>query len=127
MSKKKIKIRDNDPESEREINLYDNPIPSRELILQVMSDHGIPINKKELLNTLHDILLPIVQKRELQKNIHVIKTISAITDSKQVAIVKYIINNLDNNNIFIASYTNIMEEISILKLILIKLLKELAS
>ena len=35
MSKKKIKIRDNDPESEREINLYDNPIPSRELILQV--------------------------------------------------------------------------------------------
>ena len=86
-----------------------------------------PINKKELLNTLHDILLPIVQKRELQKNIHVIKTILAITDSKQVAIVKYIINNLDNNNIFIASYTNIMEEISISKLTLIKLLKELAS
>ena len=52
MSKKKIKIRDNDPESAREINLYDNPIPSRELILQVMSEHGIPINKKELLESL---------------------------------------------------------------------------
>ena len=49
MSKKKNKIRDNDPEFEREINLYENPIPSRELILQVMSEHGIPIKKNELL------------------------------------------------------------------------------
>ena len=65
MSKKKIKIRDNDPESEREINLYDNPIPSRELILQVMSDHGIPINKKELLQILEikDDEIAIIEKR----------------------------------------------------------------
>ena len=49
MPKKNNKIRDNDPESEREINLYDNPIPSRELILQVMSEHGVPINKKSYL------------------------------------------------------------------------------
>lgn len=85
-----------------------------------------PINIKELLNTLHDILLPIVQKKEIQKNIHVIKTISAITDSKQVDIIKYIINSLDNNNLFTASYTDIMEEISISKPTLIKLFKELA-
>ena len=85
-----------------------------------------PINIKELLNTLHDILLPIVQKKEIQKNIHVIKTISAITDSKQVDIIKYIINNLDNENLFTASYTDIMEEISISKPTLIKLFKELA-
>ena len=52
MSKKKIKIRDNDPEFDREIYLYGNPIPSRELILQVMSDHGIPINKNELIKIL---------------------------------------------------------------------------
>ena len=65
MSIKKIKIRDNDPESEREINLYDNPIPSRELILQVMSDHGIPINKKELLQILEikDDEIAIIEKR----------------------------------------------------------------
>ena len=65
MSKKKIKIRDNDPESEREINLYDNPIPSRELILQVMSEHGIPINKKELLEILEikDDEIAIIEKR----------------------------------------------------------------
>ncbi len=85
-----------------------------------------PINIKELLNSLYDILIPLVQEKEIQKNIYVIKTISAITDSKQVDIVKYIINNLDNNNNFTASYTEIMEEISISKPTLIKLFKDLA-
>ncbi|WP_428024597.1 response regulator [Arcobacter sp.] len=85
-----------------------------------------PINIKELLNTLHDVLLPIVQKKEIQKNSNVIRMIAAITDSKQVAIVKYIINKLDNENLFTASYTDIMEEFSISKPTLIKLFKELA-
>jgi len=85
-----------------------------------------PINIKELLNTLHDILLPIVQEKEIRKNINVIKTISAITDSKQVDIIKYIINNLDNENLFIASYTDIMEKFDISKPTLIKLFKELS-
>lgn len=85
-----------------------------------------PINIKELLNSLHDVLLPIVQQKEIQKNSNVIRTISAITDSKQVDIVKFIINNLDNENQFSASYSDIMEEISISKPTLIKLFKELA-
>lgn len=85
-----------------------------------------PINIKELLNTLHDVLLPVVQQKEIKKNSNVIKTISAITDSKQVDIVKFIINNLDNENQFSASYSDIMDEISISKPTLIKLFKELA-
>ena len=85
-----------------------------------------PIDIKELLNTLHDILLPIVQKKEIQKNNNLIRTISAITDGKQVAIIKYIINNLDNENLFVASYTDIMENFSISKPTLIKLFKDLA-
>ena len=85
-----------------------------------------PINIKELLNSLYDILLPIVQKKEIQKNNNVIKTISAISDGKQVEIVKYIINNLDNENLFTASYTNIMDNFSISKPTLRKLFKDLA-
>jgi YesN/AraC family two-component response regulator len=85
-----------------------------------------PINIKELLNSLHDVLLPVVQEKEIRKNENVIKTISAITDSKQVDIVKYIINNLDVDNQFIASYSDIMEKFSISKPTLIKLFKELA-
>lgn len=85
-----------------------------------------PINIKELLNTLHDVLLPIIQEKEIRKHNNVIKTISAITDSKQVEIIKYIINNLDNENQFIASYTDIMDNFSISKPTLIKLFKDLA-
>lgn len=85
-----------------------------------------PINVKELLNTLHDVLIPNIQKKEIQKNSNVIKTISAITDSKQVEVVKYIINNLNTQNELISSYSDIMSEISISKPTLIKLFKELA-
>ncbi len=85
-----------------------------------------PINIKELLNTLHDILLPIIQTQEIQKHSNIIRTISAITDSKQVEVVKYIINNLDENNQLITSYGDIMDIISISKPTLIKLFKELA-
>ena len=41
-------------------------------------------------------------------------------------IIKYILNNLDNENLFIASYTDIMENFSISKPTLIKLFKDLA-
>ena len=84
-----------------------------------------PINLKELLNSLYDVLLPIVQEKEIRKNNNVIKTISAITDSKQVEIVKFIINSLDKENLFVASYTDIMEKFSISKPTLIKLFKDL--
>jgi len=85
-----------------------------------------PINIKELLNTLHDVLLPIVQKKQIQKNINIIKTISAITDSKQVEVIKYIMHNLDKENILVTSYSDIIDKISISKPTLIKLFKELA-
>lgn len=85
-----------------------------------------PINIKELLNSLYDILYPIVQSEEMQKNINVIKTISVVTDSKQVDVIKYIINNLNDKKELITSYTELMDEISISKPTLIKLFKELA-
>jgi len=85
-----------------------------------------PINIKELLNTLHDILLPFIQQKEIQKNHNIIKTISTVTDSKQVEVVNYIFNNLNNDNLLITSYAEIMEKISISKPTLIKLFKELS-
>lgn len=85
-----------------------------------------PINLKELLNTLHDILLPLIEKREIHKNSNIIKTISAITDSKQVEVVKCILESLNEKNELIASYSDIMEKISISKPTLIKLFKELS-
>lgn len=85
-----------------------------------------PINLKELLNTLHDILLPLIERREMQKNSNIIRTISAITDSKQVEVVKYLMDNLNEKSQLVASYSDIMQEISISKPTLIKLFKELS-
>jgi ribonuclease R len=48
----KKNIRESDPQKEREVTLYDNPIPSRELILEVMADHGVPIKKNDLIQLL---------------------------------------------------------------------------
>ncbi|WP_339904450.1 hypothetical protein, partial [Pseudomonas guineae] len=37
-----------DPEAAREAEKYENPIPSRELILQHLSDRGSPASREEL-------------------------------------------------------------------------------
>ena len=85
-----------------------------------------PINIDELLNSLYDVILPKIQEKEIKKNSNIIKTIGAITDSKQVEIIKYIFNNLDENNNFFGSYSEIMEQFSISKPTLIKQFKDLA-
>ena len=86
-----------------------------------------PININELLDSLHDLLLPIFQKKQIQKNNNIIKTISAITDSKQVEVINFIFDNLNKDNIFISSYSDIMNEVNISKPTLIKLFKELSN
>ncbi|OCL84965.1 Transcriptional regulatory protein ZraR [Arcobacter porcinus] len=85
-----------------------------------------PIEIDELLNTLHDLLLPKIQEDEIKRNQNIIKTIGIICDNKQVEIVKHIFNNLDEDNHFCASYTEIMDQFSISKPTLIKLFKDLA-
>ena len=49
---KKNRIRDKDPEYSREKETYSHPIPSRELILEVMNSHGVPLKKRELIKLL---------------------------------------------------------------------------
>ncbi len=84
-----------------------------------------PINIKELLHTIHDTVLPMIQKKEIQKSYNIIKIISIICDSKQVEIIRFIINHLDKENIFDFSYIDIMEKIDISKPTLIKIFKTL--
>ena len=50
--KNKKKNRRLDPQLARESELYENPIPSRELILQVMEEHGVPLKKLDLIKIL---------------------------------------------------------------------------
>lgn len=85
-----------------------------------------PINVKELLNSLHDVLLPKIQSKEIKQTYNIIKTISAVTDSKQVEVIRFIIKNLDDNEMLNFSYAEIMERVDISKPTLIKLFKQLS-
>jgi YesN/AraC family two-component response regulator len=85
-----------------------------------------PINIKELLNSLHDVLLPKIQSSEIHRSYNIIKTISAVTDGKQVELIRFIIKNLDDDNILNHSYTDIMERVDVSKPTVIKLFKQLS-
>jgi response regulator RpfG family c-di-GMP phosphodiesterase len=85
-----------------------------------------PINIKELLNSLHDVLMPKIQQKEIDRSYNIIKTISAVTDGKQVDLIRFIIKNLDDENMLNYSYTDIMEEVQVSKPTVIKLFKSLS-
>ena len=85
-----------------------------------------PVNIKELLNNLHDVLLPKIQAKEIERSYNIIKTISAVTDSKQVEIIRFIIKNLDCENTLNYSYSEIMEQVDVSKPTIIKLFKQLS-
>ena len=53
MTNKKKNIRELDPFLERERAQYEHPLPSREYILQVLAEQGVPIAEEELCDTLH--------------------------------------------------------------------------
>lgn len=85
-----------------------------------------PINLKDLLNSIHDILLPVVQKQEIQKSYNMIRTISAVTDGKQVELVKFILKNLDAESMFNYSYGDIMAQVDVSKPTVIKFFRQLS-
>ncbi|MDO8812256.1 MAG: ribonuclease R [Gallionella sp.] len=51
--KKKNNLRLQDPFLEREREQYEHPLPSREFILQTLTEHGAPVSDEELLQLLH--------------------------------------------------------------------------
>jgi len=50
--KKAKSLRDSDPHSQREAKKYSHPIPSRELILRVLAETGVPLRFDEVAETL---------------------------------------------------------------------------
>jgi ribonuclease R len=55
--KTKKSLRANDPQAQREAELYQTPLPSRELVLQLLSDQGIPLSAEQIyvmLDISHD-------------------------------------------------------------------------
>ena len=50
--KKQHKLRNQDPHLEREKERYGHPLPSREFMLQVLKEQGIPVTEAALQNLL---------------------------------------------------------------------------
>lgn len=84
-----------------------------------------PINIKELLNSLYDVLLPKIKDKEIDKNKNIIRMVALVTDTKAVEVIKFIINNLDENLVFNHTYNDIMDNIDVSKPTIIKLFKQL--
>ncbi|TNC94904.1 MAG: ribonuclease R [Gallionellaceae bacterium] len=53
MTKKKKTIRELDPFLEREREQYEHPLPSREYILQMLAEKGVPVEPEDLCALLH--------------------------------------------------------------------------
>ena len=56
MIKKQKTLKNQDPHYQQEVEKYDNPIPSREFILNVIRENNAPMNREEILTALsiHD-------------------------------------------------------------------------
>jgi len=85
-----------------------------------------PINIKDLLNSIHDVLLPIAQQKQIKKSYSIIRTISEVTDGKQVELVKFILKNLDEESMFNYSYGDIMNHVDVSKPTVIKFFRQLS-
>ena len=64
MTNNKNNIRALDPFLEREREQYDNPLPSREYILQILGEHGVPVEQEELIA----VVAALAGKFEAQAN-----------------------------------------------------------
>ncbi len=84
-----------------------------------------PINIRELINTIYNIMLPILQEKELRGCAFIIEGLAALIGGKKIEILKYIINNLDENDIFHGSYQDIMDEVGVSKPTVVHMFKQL--
>ncbi len=84
-----------------------------------------PINIKDLINSIYVVMLPKVQEEELQGCTYMVDALSILVGGKKIEILKYIINNLDEEHVFYGSYQDIMENIGVSKPTVVNMFKQL--
>ncbi len=84
-----------------------------------------PINIKDLINTIYNVMLPILQKREIEGCAHVVESLAALVGGKKIEILKYIIEKLDDENVFHGSYQDIMDALDVSKPTVVNMFKQL--
>ncbi len=84
-----------------------------------------PINIRELINGIYAIMLPRLQEKELRGCAYIIEGLAALIGGKKIEILRYIINHLDENDIFHGSYQEIMDEVGVSKPTVVQMFKQL--
>jgi len=84
-----------------------------------------PINIKDLVNALYTIVIPKLRKKELEGCTYMVDALSVLVGGKKIAILKYIVDNLDSEHIFYGSYQDIMENIGVSKPTVVNMFKQL--
>ncbi len=84
-----------------------------------------PINIKDLINTIYTVMLPIIQKKEIEGCAHVVDSLAALVGGKKIEILKYVIDNLDDEHVFHGSYQDIMEALDVSKPTVVNMFKQL--
>lgn len=93
--------------------------------LQVEGFITKPINIKDLINTIYTTMLPRIQNKKLEGCAHVVEALSALVGGKKIAILRYIIENRDKDNVFHGSYYEIMEAVGVSKPTVVNMFKQM--
>jgi YesN/AraC family two-component response regulator len=86
-----------------------------------------PINIKDLINTIYKVMQPILLKKEAEGCSHVVESLSVLIGGKKIEILKFIIDNLDDENTFYGLYQDIMDALDVSKPTVVNMFKQLIS
>lgn len=84
-----------------------------------------PIDVEELLKTILRAVLPNFQAKELQVQNVLLNAISIFVGGKKIAIIKYLIEHSDSENIFYGSYEDIVRDLNVSKPTVVKTFRQL--
>ncbi len=84
-----------------------------------------PINMKDLISAIYSAMLPKLYSKELQGCSFIIEGLAALIGGKKIEILKYIINHLDEDNIFNGSYQDIIDNIGVSKPTVVHMFQQL--
>lgn len=84
-----------------------------------------PINIKDLINAIYTVMLPKIQQKELQGCTYMVDALSALVGGKKIEILKYLMDNVDDEHVFYGSYQDIMDNINVSKPTVVNMFRQL--
>lgn len=84
-----------------------------------------PIDIEELLNAIKKAVLPHIQAAQIKSKDLLIRAISAFVGGKKIEIIKFLLENSDENHIYHGSYEDIIAQVNVSKPTIVKTFKQL--